>query len=639
MTRKNPNRKRPRHQRAIASRKTPTHSGGVTATHAPMPFTQPQGPTRRPSALAANRLRAAFAAEERNDIEEATRLYVEITTQYPEFAPGWHYHGLLLHRQGESHQALDLLYRAHQIEPGNPLFLSNVALVLWAVDDIGNAIRCLWRAHELDPDHAQIFMQLAKALIVTEQGDALLAEVERHLDLANGEWRLWNVLGKCREQGGDRAGARAAYTEAVRLAPVGEVEPLVHSGVCALKAGLEEKAQEDFETALRIAPESGKAFSGLATLASVHGDFETSERLARKALEKDPHLYAAWASLAVAHPLTPNEQLARQLEAAAEHAEDEPQVFALYFALGKVWENLGDYDQAFSAYRRGNDLRKNTRSYSPKAQVAYTKDLILNLNEDFLARSGRCGVSGTGAIFVCGMPRSGTTLVETILASHPEVTPGGELRYIHDRFRRTLGYMGMHELGTWLSRTSDAALADIARGWAHSLRDTAAGLPRVTDKMPGNYALLGLIHICFPDAHIVHVSRDPRDNCCSCYATSFAEGHAFSYSLDSLGHHYRLYEHLMAHWRRMLGKERIIEVRYESLVQDPEGEIRRLLDAVNLDWDPRCLNFHKTSRQVRTASSYQVRQPLYTTSIGRWKRFERHLDPLLDALAAPPSIV
>jgi tetratricopeptide (TPR) repeat protein len=604
-----------------------------------MPFTQPQGSTRRPSALAENRLRAAFAAEERNDIEEATRLYTKITTQHPEFAAGWHYYGLLLQRQGESDQALDTLYRAHQIEPENPIFLLNVALTLWAVGDIAHAIGCLWKAHELNPDHAQIFMQLAKALVATEQGDALIAEVERHLGMANGEWRLWNVLGKCREQGGDRAGAMAAYAEAVRLAPISEVEPLVRRALCAQKMGLEEKAREDFETILKVAPESGKAFSGLANLASEHGDFETSERLARKALEKDPHLYAAWASLAAAHPLTPNEQLARQLEEATEHAGGEPKAFALYFALGKVWENLGDYDKAFSAYRKGNDLKKIIRPYLPERQVTYIRNLTLNLNENFLERAPHIGIRGTDTIFVCGMPRSGTTLVETILASHPEVTPGGELRYIHDHFRRTLGVAGMFELGTWLSRASDAALADIARGWAHSLRDTAAGLPRVTDKMPGNYALLGLIHLCLPDAHIVHVSRDPRDNCFSCYATSFAEGHAFSYTLDSLGHYYRLYEHLVAHWRRMLGQERIIEVRYESLVQDPEGETRRLLDAVNLDWDPRCLNFHKTPRKVRTASSYQVRQPLYTTSIGRWKRFERHMDPLLDALAAPSPIV
>lgn len=638
MTRKRPQRKPSLHQRAVAGREKIARSN-TTALPSSTPFITRRGAAWQPTARATRQLQAAFAAEEHDNIKEATRLYIEITTQYPKFASGWHYYGLLLQRQTKSDQALDSLYHAHRLEPENPLFLSNVALVLWTVGDIEHAIGCLWKAYELDRDHAQIFMKLARALIATEQGDLLIAEVERHLDLAHDEWRLWNVLGKCREQGGDRDGAMAAYAEAIHLAPISEVEPRLCRASCAFKIGLGKRAREDFETVLKIVPESGKALSGLANLASEHGDFEASERLARKALEKDPHLYAAWTSLAAAHPLTPPEQLAQQLKQAAEQARDNPEEFAIHFALGKVWETLGDYNQAFNAYRRGNDLKKIMRPYAPEVQVAYTKDLTLNLNEDFCARSGRFGISGTGAIFVCGMPRSGTTLVETILASHPEVTPGGELRYIQDRFHRTLGRAATLKLGTWLNQASDETLAEIAGDWAHNLRDTAAGLPRVTDKMPGNYALLGLIHICLPDAHIVHVSRNPRDNCFSCYATPFAEGHTFSYALDSLGHYYHLYEYLVAHWRRMLAEGKIIDVRYETLVQNPEDEVRRLLDAVNLDWDPHCLNFHKTHRKVRTASKYQVRQPLYTTSIGRWKHFEHHLGPLLDALAAPSPIV
>lgn len=186
--------------------------------------------------------------------------------------------------------------------------------------------------------------------------------------------------------------------------------------------------------------------------------------------------------------------------------------------------------------------------------------------------------------------------------------------------------------GSWLAEASDTTLLEISRGWRTALDDAAHGKPRVTDKMPGNFTLLGLIHACLPDARIVHVRRDPRDNAFSCFATPFSEGLEFSFVMEDIAHFYHSYTRLMAHWRSVLGSERIIEIEYESLVGDPESEMRRLLAALELDWDPRCLEFHKKSRTISTASVYQVRQPIYRGSIGRWRHFETHLLHLIKAL-------
>lgn len=588
---------------------------------------------------ASRMLNSAFAAEKTDNLKDATNIYRKLTQQFPDFAPGWHYYGLMLHRQNKSDQALDLLYEAHKKEPENPLFLSNVALVLWEMGEMENSLRCVSRAHELDPDHAQIFMQLAKGMIATEQGDRLIPEVERHLKKAPKEWRLWTTFGKCQEQGGDHEGAIAAYTQAATLCPVHTIEPLLLRGNCFQKTGKQSEAQQDYETILRTSPESGKALSGLATLASDKGDFEAAESLARKALNKEPELYPMWGLISLSHPQTPENEFRKQLEDALEQAPKGANVAPLHFALGKIWEKLGDYDQSFSHYREGNELRGRLRPYSLEGDVVHSKGLIEHLDEKFLARSEQIKTLGTGAIFICGMPRSGTTLVETILGSHPDVNPGGEQRYIHNYFRRTLKREGMPELGSWLQQADDEALAAIAGGWAKELREKAEGAQRITDKMPGNYLLLALIYAFFPDAHIIHVQRDPRDNCFSCYATPFSEGHAFSYRLDTLGRHYRLYQDLMGNWREVLGKDKIIEVNYEALTQNPDREIRCLLEALNLDWEPRCLEFHKSERNVHTASKYQVRQPMYKTSINRWKNFERHLKPLLDALEDTTPIV
>lgn len=590
-------------------------------------------------AEASQMLNLAFAAEKSDNLEDASEIYRSLTQRFPEFAPGWHYYGLMLHRQNKSDQALDLLYEAHRKEPENPLFLSNVALVLWEMGEIENSLNCVSRAHELDPDHAQIFMQFVKGMIATEQGDRLISEVKRHLKKAPKEWRLWTTLGKCQEQGGDHETAIAAYTRASELCPIETIEPLLFRGNCFQKTGKQKEAEHDYERILRTSPESGQALAGLATLASDRGDFETAESLARKALTTEPELYPMWGLMSLSHPQTPEDTFRKQLEEALTQAPKGANVAPLHFALGKIWERLGDYDQSFHHYLQGNDLRGRLRPYSLEGDVVLSKGLIKHLDKKFLARSEQIKMLGTGAIFICGMPRSGTTLVETILGSHPDVNPGGEQRYIHNFFRRTLKREGMPELGSWLKRTNNQTLSGIANSWAEELRKKAEGAPRITDKMPGNYLLLPLIYAFFPDAHIIHVQRNPRDNCFSCYATPFSEGHAFSYRLDALGKHYRLYQSLMEQWGNVLGNNRIIEVNYEKLTENPDTEIRRLLEALNLDWEPRCLEFHKSERNVHTASKFQVRQPMYKTSINRWKRFERHLTPLLDALEDTTSIL
>lgn len=583
--------------------------------------------------------RVAASALARDETDTAYALYQRLTECYPDFADGWHYYGLLLHRLGRSDEALESLGKAVALTPENPILLANLARVLADCGRIEETIACLTRAHELDPDHAQILMQLAKSLIATERGDLFIPELERHLGWAAGEWRLWLTLGQCREQGGDREGAAAAFSKAVELAPVDEIEPRLRRADCERKRGRPSLAREDLATALRIQPGSPRARVRLALHASEDGDFETSERLAREALRDDPRLYAGWGLIAAAHPLTTDEQLARELDDAATRAGDERGAWVVHFARGRILEKLGDYDQAFAAYERGNSLQRNYRRYVPEEAENYVRDLIHGLDSKFLERARQTGVTGSGAIFVCGMPRSGTTLVETILASHSRVRPGGELRYIHDRLRHTLGMAGLTETGTWLQRASNETLRAIARDWAQSLQQTAGGVARVTDKMPGNFGLLGLVKVCLPDAHVIHVSRDSRDTCFSCFAIPFDEGHAYTCALDSVAHYYRLYEAQIAHWRKNLPAGSIIEIRYEALVDSFESETRRLLEALGLEWEPQCLDFYRTRRTVSTASQFQVRQPLYKTSISRWEHFEQHLAPLLESLAAPNPLV
>lgn len=580
----------------------------------------------------------ATAAQERGDFSAAEASYAELTERFPNFPDAWHYYGILLHQRGESGRALQLLRQADRLDSRNLVFLLNFATVLREQRHLDESLKVLRRAYDIDPDHAQIFAQLTQIHLLLQRGGDLIAEVENRLKAHPENWRLWMLFGECLEQGGERERAMEAFGHAGELAPPGEVDPQLRRGWSARAAGAVARAETAFSTALKINPECAQGYVGLATCASERGRFHRCERFARKALELDSGAHAASRLLAASSDNWRDDAFLRSLDDSARTCTDNDRhAWLLHFARGYVREKRGEYDAAFEAYAKGNSLRSRVRPYSAVDHHAFTSNIVSELGADFLGRRDDVGAPAPDAIFICGMPRSGTTLVETILASHPDVSPGGEMRHIHDELRRRIRDGSQSRIGTWLRNAPSKELRSIAQGWRRALADAGGNSPRVTDKMPGNFSLLGLIDVCLPGARIVHVKRDARDNCWSCYTTPFSEGSEFSYELASLGHFYRHYLALMEHWRSSLERGRIVEVEYERLVADPEEEIRKLLERLGLAWNPRCLEFHKTRRVVATASLFQVRQPLYTSSVGRWRRFESHLAPLLAALEEPAA--
>ncbi len=588
---------------------------------------------------AAARMRAAIAAQQRGDWPTAEALFRELTGVWPHFPDAWHYYGLALYQRDDKEAAVKAFEHARALDPDNFVLLLNLGRCLREVQRPEDSIECLERAHALDPDHAQAAISLAQSLLAVGRGDEFIAELERHLEWAGANWYPWMLLGEVREQARDFTGALTAFTHACRLAPSGEPSPHWKRAEAAREAGQTDVARAEFEALLDNDSARGHALWGLAHLAAQKGDFACTENLLRKALRHNPSLYGAWELLSTIHSDTPPEDLLAEMEAVAKRAGDDPEAWLLHFARGSVLEKLGEYDRAFAAYALGNRIRHVPLSYSREGQLIYTRNLIHNLDRAFIRRKlGRLPPEPR-VIFICGMPRAGTTLVETILAAHPEVRAGGEQTHIHDWLRARLGMSRTVQTGLWLGRATDEVLTEMARDWRTSVSGlAAAGGPYVTDKLPGNYGILGLIRLCFPHAAIVHVRRDARDACVSCFVTPFSHGHSYYSSLESTGHMYRLYRCFMDHWRETLEPDDIVEVEYESLVREPEPEIRRLLAGIGLPWDSRCLNFHRTSRNVNTASLYQVRQPLYASSIGRWRHFERHLGPLIGELEAPSPL-
>ncbi len=302
----------------------------------------------------------------------------------------------------------------------------------------------------------------------------------------------------------------------------------------------------------------------------------------------------------------------------------------VHFALGKALEDIGDYPRAFEQWLRGNAIQRHEMPYDEEDSRQTFRRLIDQFGPRLLDPVGQVGDPSPAPIFIIGMPRSGSTLIEQILASHPLVHAAGELSQLGRAVYAVLG--GPGDYAAALAGCDAARLRGLGESYLASV-PLPAGKTRLTDKMPSNFFYVGLIRLILPNARIIHSVRDPVDICLACFAKLFASGHQFTYDLGTMGRYYRWYYELMEHWRSLLPADAMLEVSYEQVVDDLEAQARRLLDYCGLPWDDRCLRFHEMRRPIRTASSVQVRRPLYRSSLARWRRYEAFLEPLLAELA------
>jgi hypothetical protein len=283
-------------------------------------------------------------------------------------------------------------------------------------------------------------------------------------------------------------------------------------------------------------------------------------------------------------------------------------------------------DQAFQHFAIGNRMKRSTFPYDANATSAWMSRIAETFTAPVMKRLGGAGVASSMPIFVLGMPRSGTTLIEQIIASHPAVQGAGELPFLQTLVN------GLPDYPAGVPSLSKADMTALGQAYLDKLAPLAHGKPHVIDKMPANFLHAGMIALMLPGAKIVHCRRDPVDTCLSCYTKMFSAEQLFAYDLIELGQFHRDYQTLMAHWRKVLPADRFIEVDYEAVVADVEGEARRLIEFIGLPWDEACVRFYQNQRVVKTASLNQVRQPIYTSSMGRWKPYAAHLKPLLDVL-------
>ncbi len=505
-----------------------------------------------------------------------------------------HQAALLLHRQGRAAEA-ERLYRAVLRRDGGHVgAIYNLGLIRLLGGDCEEAARLMRRALYAKPNFAEARNALAVALRTLGRHDEAIEQFSKALavnpDLAEAHSNLAATL---------------------------------------LARNRFEEALEHYERALALKPDLAEAHHGYGNLLTIFGRVEDGRRAIEKAIGLAPRKAEFYRSLAEVKHFSDGDRhlaLAEALARDMASLSTDDQIH-LNFALAKIYADLGQRERSFRRLAEGNALKRGQLDYDEAATLGRFEATRRLFGAAAIDERSGLGDPCDAPVFVIGMPRSGTTLVEQILASHPRVHGAGELNDFE---------MAVAALGDADGAPPDvggAELRAIGARYVERVRALAPTAARITDKMPGNFRFAGLIHLALPNARIIHVRRDPVDTCLSCFSILFGGDQPYAYDLGELGRYYRGYASLMAHWRETLPPGVMLEVEYEALVADFEPQARRIVAHCGLDWDPACLGFHNASRPVRTASSAQVRRPLYQTSVGRSRPYAGMLRPLLEALA------
>ncbi len=501
--------------------------------------------------------------------------------------------GLALAGHGRREEAAASYRRALEFDPTSREALSSLGSVLQELGAARDALSVCARAVELDPNRAAGHYHLGNALFALRRVDE----------------------------------AAASYARCLALDPRHAPAHLA-LGVALRTQHRHDEAEASCRAALAIDPRYVEALSLLGELRADRGRFSEAEALFRRTIEIDPDFSYAFASIATHRRMTAEDTgWLAGAEALLSKGLPPGHAISLRYALGKYFDDVGRYDDAFEHYRCANELAKRQgSSYDGSRLSGRVDEIIRSFDAPFLRRCGDQGSTTELPVFIIGMPRSGTSLTEQILASHPAVFGAGEVTFWDAAFLAHRAAQVESEAGG--SSTGVSPIPGMARDYLGRLTALSGAARRVVDKMPANFLYAGLIHAVLPRAKIIHMRRHPVDTCLSIYFQNFFNRDPYANDLDHLAHYYGEYVRVTDHWRALLPATTLLEVPYEQLTADQEGWTRRMLEFIGLPWDPRCLQFHETDRIVITASKWQVRQKIHSGSAGRWRNYEEHLGPL-----------
>lgn len=599
-------------------------------------------------------------------LPNAERAYHQILQADSNHPVALQYLGVIAHQMGKHDTAIDLLSKALAVAPDYADAHNNLGNAFKALGWQDDAIASFRKAVALEPGFAEAHFNLGNEWKELGQLDDAVASLQQALankpDYADAHYNLGIVF----KEMGRLDDAVASYQEAVSLRPefamarnnlgnvfhmMGRLDEAVscYQGVLAIDPEIAEthynlgnafkdlgrldEAIAHYHKALAITPDYGDAWNNLGNSLQALGRLDDAVDSFRKALAAKPELAEAHRQIAIIRKFSEIDSDVTAMETAfARSGVSDDQRMHLAFGLGKIHEDMGEFDKAFEFYATANALKRATFEFSIDNMEAIFNNLKALFSKDLFDQFHGAGSSDETPIFILGMPRSGTSLFEQILAGHPQIHGAGELYDLQRVINGNFGTIGDAAFADAVTQSDIGRLSRLGDDYVAAIRSGSGGAKFITDKMPNNFQLIGMIKLMLPNAKIIHCRRDPMDTCLSIFKNLFtANGHYYAYDQSELGRYYGLYLDLMDHWRDILPGF-VFDVDYEAVIEDQETQTRAMLDYCGVDWDDACLDFHKLDRPVYTASAAQVRRPIYKDAVKSSEKFEGWLKPLGDAL-------
>lgn len=574
-------------------------------------------------------LENALAHQHRGELAIAAKLYDQLLALHPVDSAFLGLRGMVAFEQRQLDEAEQWLNRAIRSGPDDARLHNFLGQIQVERQEYIAAERAFAKAVTLDPNFFEGWCNLGICLYKSQQLHEAISAYQKALSLSPHDGKIYLNLVEAYYLLGELAKARAALTQAHLLMGLSLPVTMWQALLLRAEGGVEasQAAESQAQLLANSHEEMADWLTKLAQLDVLVGKMEQADYWLTKAIDLSPRHPAPYVELAKAKKFRDSDRaLLEKMEALLQAPGTE--VRAMYFALGKAYNDLAEYERSFGFYRLGNQVAAQSNRFDADALIAEVSRLLETFSKERMAAFPH-GSDSDLPILIVGTPRSGTTLTEQIVSSHSQVEGAGELVF-WDRVGKKIGVNMQHLYNNEVAKT-------LAEGYLSILRGHSKVGRRVTDKMPGNFSHIGLIHTVFPKAKIIHCRRHPIDACLSMYFQDFGDNQEFIFSLERLVIYYEQYLRLMEHWRAVLPPGTMYELQYENLVEDTEGETRKLMAFLDIEWEEEQMGFFKKERPVFTNSMWQVRQPIYKTSKERWRRYEKFIAPLLPLLKYAPD--
>ena len=574
------------------------------------------------------------ALRELGRYEEALASYDKAIKLQPAYAMAYNNRGVVLYALNRHEEALKSYDRSLTLQPGYAMAYNNLGVTLHEIKRYEEALISYNQAIALKHNYAEAYNNRCNTLFLMNRHSEALASCDRALALKRDYAKAHNNRGFILKELRRFDEALASYDKSIELDPV---YFMAHNnrGLLLQEMKRYDEALANYDKAIELNPDHAEAYNNRGDALVSKGDMQGAEAMFLKALELKPDYANPLFSLTgirtydnADHPDCKNIQYLLDSPDASTHDQE-----FLYFSLGKIYDDCGLYDTAFENYRQANQLCNDKVSYNP-SKVTQMTDLTMEVfSKEFLVKPPAFASDSLRPLFIVGMQRSGTTLMASILSNHRAIDTAGELLTMMDFTLQLPNLIGNKIPYPQAAKHLTPAIAAplIQKYEQRLMRDADAQTSFIIDKYPLNFQHLGLIAMLFPKARVIHCTRHPLDTCLSNYFQRFFLDYSYSFDLSNIGHFYGEYTRLIEHWRKVLPLA-MIDVSYEEMIRDTRQTTGKILDFLGLEWDECCLSPHANPRPVETASKWQVRQPIYDQSIGRWRHYDKYLEPLKEML-------